>query len=73
MVAVSEPVVTVFKLVGRQEPKNPGVGEGQTRLDLLIQPMMVREGSDGKLPGPCINTDAAGPADSAQLCNLSRD
>jgi len=43
---VSEPVVTVFRLLGRREPKNPGQGHGQTRFDLLIQPLMVREGSD---------------------------
>jgi len=43
---VSELVVTVFKLLGRQPPRNPGYGKGQYRFDLLIQPMMVREGSD---------------------------
>lgn len=42
---MSEEVVTVFRLVGRKEPKNPQPGEGY-KLDLLIQPMMVREGSD---------------------------
>jgi hypothetical protein len=42
----SELVVTVFKLLGRQIPKNPDKVAGDFRYDLKIQPMMVREASD---------------------------
>jgi len=41
---VSEEVVTVFRLVGRQEPKSFGVAADQSKWDLLIQPMMVLQG-----------------------------
>jgi hypothetical protein len=42
--------VTVFRLVGRAEPKHPGVAEDQSKWDLLIQPMM--EAPDAALPSP---------------------
>jgi hypothetical protein len=42
----NELVVTVFKLLGRQIPKNPDKIAGDFRYDLKIQPMMVREAND---------------------------
>lgn len=69
---MSEEVVTVFRLVGRTEPKHPGEGPGQSKWDLLIQPMMVREGSDA-LPATRKYANGSDSADSAELCHQRRD
>jgi hypothetical protein len=56
---VSELVVTVFRVLGRAEHQTYDRKTNEWKLDLLIQPMMVREGSDAALPSPRSSGDGA--------------